>query len=152
MKHFTSLFNNKPKEEDFVEVYDVQTAIDNHVDLMWDYMNNITDEYDRFRKDEMKEKGSGEWQGSRRTTKEKAIDKKELIRRKKELHLHLENILFLTKRSLDNERAFCKVNRLECRSEFDSVPINGNKRLPLRLKKRIQRELSDFESKKKSNE
>lgn len=72
-KKSVSLFDMVPKEEDFLETYDIHQELEEHQVKMREVANTITNNYDEKRKREIEARG-GVWQTSRRTSSEKAAD------------------------------------------------------------------------------
>lgn len=70
-----SLFDLQPKEEDFIETYDIDKEVDAHVEKMKEVAGVITENYDAKRKAEMEARGQA-WQGSRRSSKQVAADER----------------------------------------------------------------------------
>ena len=69
------LFSIQYKKEDLVDTYDSQEVIEKHIDKMNEVADTITKNYDKKRKQEMELKGQ-KWQGTRRTSKQLAKDKR----------------------------------------------------------------------------
>lgn len=70
-----SLFSLAPTEEDFLETYDIHSELRQHEVEMREVAGTITENYDEVRKAELEAKGRN-WQGSRRTSTQKAADKR----------------------------------------------------------------------------
>lgn len=70
-----SLFDMAPAPSDFVPVHDAEKEVRAHVLDMQDLAGTITEAYDAKRKAEMEAQGRA-WQGTRRTSKAKAADKR----------------------------------------------------------------------------
>lgn len=68
-----SLFDLKPKEDDFLKTYDIDQEMEEFVNKYKDIAGEITDREDAKKKAEIEEKG-GVWQRSHRTSKEVAED------------------------------------------------------------------------------
>lgn len=68
-----SLFDLAPKEEDFLETYDIDEEMDEFVDKYKEIAGDITDRMDAIKKAEIEEKG-GVWQRTHRTSQEVADD------------------------------------------------------------------------------
>lgn len=75
-----SLFSMpEPKDEDFLETYDIDKEVEEHTQHMRTVAEKITTNYDKKRKAELEAKGK-EWQNSRRGSKQVAEDnRKEII-------------------------------------------------------------------------
>lgn len=71
-KNAVSLFDLVPKKEDFLETYDIEEDIKAHEGKMRELAATITENYDEERKPQLMEQGR--WQGTRRTSTEKAAD------------------------------------------------------------------------------
>lgn len=68
-----SLFDLAPKEDDFLETYDIDEEMDEFVDKYKEIAGDITDRMDAIKKAEIEEKG-GVWQRTHRTSQEVAED------------------------------------------------------------------------------
>ena len=68
-----SLFDLAPKEDDFLETYDIDEEMDEFVDKYKEIAGDITDRMDAIKKAEIEEKG-GVWQRTHRTSQEVADD------------------------------------------------------------------------------
>ena len=68
-----SLFDLAPKEDDFLETYDIDEEMDEFVDKYKGIAGDITDRMDAIKKAEIEEKG-GVWQRTHRTSQEVAED------------------------------------------------------------------------------
>ena len=68
-----SLFDLAPKEDDFLETYDIDEEMDEFVDKYKEIAGDITDRVDAIKKAEIEEKG-GVWQRTHRTSQEVAED------------------------------------------------------------------------------
>lgn len=68
-----SLFDLIPSEEDFLDIYDIDKEMSDHVEKYKEIAGNITDKLDAIKKEELERTG-GEWQLSHRSSKEKAED------------------------------------------------------------------------------
>lgn len=76
-----SLFDLMPEEDDFVETYDIDEEVRKHEEKMKEVAGTITDNYDKKRRKEMEAKGQA-WQGTRRSSKQVAADRrKEFLKR-----------------------------------------------------------------------
>lgn len=76
-KSAVSLFDLVPKPEDFIATHDIKEELAEHTEMMRGVARTITDNYDEERKAKLVKEGK--WQGSRRTTKEKAADKRNSV-------------------------------------------------------------------------
>lgn len=70
-----SLFALTPKEEDFLETYDIEKEMDDFVEKSKEMAGRITDHVDEIKKKEIEEKG-GVWQKTHRSSKEVAEAKR----------------------------------------------------------------------------
>lgn len=70
-----SLFDLAPKEEDFLETYDINEEMNEFVDKYKEIAGDITDRSDAIKKAEIEEKG-GVWQHTHRTSKDVAEAKR----------------------------------------------------------------------------
>lgn len=70
-----SLFDLAPKEEDFLETYDIEKEMDDFVEKSKEMAGRITDHVDEIKKKEIEEKG-GVWQKTHRSSKEVAEAKR----------------------------------------------------------------------------
>lgn len=68
-----SLFDLAPKEDDFLETYNIDEEMDEFVDKYKEIAGDITDRMDAIKKAEIEEKG-GVWQRTHRTSQEVADD------------------------------------------------------------------------------
>lgn len=83
-----SLFDLIPTKEDFVETYDIDKEVDDHVEHMKTVAGTITDNYDEVQKAKFAETGRA-WQGTRRGSKQVAADnRQEMIDDIRELGLN----------------------------------------------------------------
>jgi hypothetical protein len=71
-KNAISLFDLTPKKDDFLPVHDIEKDIQTHQEKMREVAETITKNYDEERKPQLMEQGK--WQGTRRTSTEKALD------------------------------------------------------------------------------
>lgn len=69
------LFSIEFTKDDFVPTYNAQEVMDKHIEKMNEVADTITTNYDKKRKEEMEAKGQ-KWQGTRRTSKQLAKDKR----------------------------------------------------------------------------
>lgn len=73
VKNAISLFDLNPKEEDFLETYDIEKEVEEHLEKTREMADTITKNYDKKRKAEIEAKG-GNWQNSRRSSAQKTAD------------------------------------------------------------------------------
>lgn len=85
-----SLFSLIPEEDDFLETYDIDKEVDEHVEKMKEVAGKITDNYDEKRRKEMEARGQA-WQGTRRSSKQVAADRRKEFLRQIDSHTELSN-------------------------------------------------------------
>lgn len=71
-----SIFDLQPKKEDFLETYDIEKEEKNFIDNYKETADRVTKTLDKEIKKKLKAEGKA-WQGTRRSTEEKARDKRE---------------------------------------------------------------------------
>ena len=71
-KQAVSLFDLAPKPSDFIQTHDIKKDLAEHVEEMREVAQEVTSNYDAERKEKLV--ASGKWQGTRRTSTEKAND------------------------------------------------------------------------------
>lgn len=83
-----SLFDLMPEENDFVETYDIDEEVHKHEEKMKEVAGTITDNYDEKRRKEMEAKGQA-WQGTRRSSKQVAADRRKEFLKQIDSHTEL---------------------------------------------------------------
>lgn len=109
-----SLFDLIPTKDDFVPTYDIKSKVKEHEEQMREVARTITENYDEERKPDLIK--SGKWQGTRRTTSEKAADK----RKEAEQELNVDDDL--TSLILNDEEIKENVSQKEIKAKKDTKP------------------------------
>lgn len=109
-----SIFDLQPKKEDFLETYDIEKEEKNFIDNYKETADRVTKTLDKEIKKKLKAEGKA-WQGTRRSTEEKARDKREKFikeikasekipeERKTEILNNINNYAHYTIRELEKE-------------------------------------------------
>ena len=109
-----SIFDLEPKKEDFLETYDIEKEKQEFIDNYREVADEVTNTLDKEIKKKLKAEGKP-WQGTRRTTEQKARDHEKKLRKqvenskkipedkKKEILDNLGNYANLTIRELEKQ-------------------------------------------------